>query len=226
MNPNDATVPTVYDWTDSTVTSEYEWSKPITGCKPASDYFRCNNKGRCRRCRRVKAGNICTTCLQLQHDHCVYNKHIRNQFLTSNTITINNESTNIFPNLLANSIPQHANQVTHSAASHAFTFFDKPVSYWKPVSDCCRCNDKSSCQCCWCVKDGNTCTNRLSLRHSHCTSHKRSWSTSLMSSTTIIDNETINVLPNQLASSTGNLQGAAGLRQPCRANCKHWSGHT
>ena len=122
MNSNDATVTTAYDSTDSTATSRYEGSKPITDLKPVSDCCRCNDKGSCRHCRCVKAGNICTNCLLLQHSHCMNNKHIRNKFLKSNTTTISNEFNNVLPNLLAIWTPPHANQITQSAASHAFTF--------------------------------------------------------------------------------------------------------
>ena len=110
------TVTNPYDSTDSTATSAYEWSKLVTDCKPASDLCWCNNKGSFRRCRCLKARNICPGCLPLQHDHCMNNKNIRSTFLTSNTTTIKNDSTNPLPNLLANSTPPHANQVSQLAA--------------------------------------------------------------------------------------------------------------
>ena len=116
MNWNDPTVTTVFDWTDSTATSAYEGNKLVTDCKPASDWCRCNDKGSCRHCRCVKLGNICANCLLLQHDHWINNKHIRNTSLTSSTTTMNNESTNVHQNLLANSTPPHANQITQSAS--------------------------------------------------------------------------------------------------------------
>ena len=122
MNSNEATVTTVYHSTDSIATSTYEGSKPVTDCKPVSDCCRCNNKGSCRCCRCVKDGNICTNCLLPQHGNCMNNKDIRNTFLKSNTTAINNESTNVLPNLLANSTLPHANQITQSAASHASPF--------------------------------------------------------------------------------------------------------
>ena len=66
------------------------------------------------------------------------NKDIRNTSLKSNTIAINNESTNVLPNLLANSTPPHANQITQSAASHASPFltslFPTVSLYLIPVS--------------------------------------------------------------------------------------------
>ena len=145
MRSNDVTVTTAHDSTDSTATSKHEGSKPANDCKPASDCCLCNDKCTCRRCRSVKFGNICTNCLLLQHGCCMNNKHTRNTFLMSNRITINNKSTNVLPNLRANSRQPHANQNTHSAASHAYTFSDKRVSDCKNVSDCLRCNENSSC---------------------------------------------------------------------------------
>ena len=156
MNSNDASVTTAYDSIDITATSEYEGRKPVTDCGPASGCCQCNNKGSCLRSMYVKAGNTCTNCLLLQQAHCMNNKHIRNKSLTSNTITINNEFTNLWPNLIANSTLAHANQITHLATSHAFTFSDKTVFNCKPVFDCCRCSDKSSCRHCRCVKVGTT----------------------------------------------------------------------
>ena len=141
-------------------------------CKPTSDCCRCYGKGSCWRCKSVKAWNIGASCLPLQHGHCMNNKHIRNTSLTSNMTTIINESTNVLPNLLANSTLLHANQINQSDC--------------KPVSDCCRCNDKTSCRRCRCVKVGNTCTNCLPLQRGHCMNNKRSWNTSLMSNTTTI----------------------------------------
>ena len=147
-NSNDATLTTAYNSTDSSAQSVYKGSKPVTHCKPVSDCCRCNDKGSCWPCRCVKVGNICTNCPQLQHDHCMNNKHIRNTSLTSNMTTINNEFTNVLAKLMENSTPPHANQFTQSGASHASTLSDKPVSDCKPLSHCCRCNDKSSCRCC------------------------------------------------------------------------------
>ena len=49
---------------------------------------------------------------------------------------------------------------------------DNPVSDCKPVSNCCRCNDKSSCWICRCVKVGNTSTNCLLLQCGHCMNNK------------------------------------------------------
>ena len=130
------------------------------------------------------------------------NELIRKTSLTSNTTTINNKSTNVLPNLMANSTPLHTNQITQSAGSHAFTFSDKPLSDCKPVSDHCRCNDKCSCQRCRCVKVGNTCTKCLPLSLGHCIKNKRIWNTSFMINMTTIKNETTNVPMNQLARST------------------------
>ena len=134
------------------------------------------------------------------------NKHVRNTPVTNNTTTINNESTNILLNLLANSTLPQAIQITQSAASHSFTFSDKPDSKRNPVSDGSQCNDKSNCQCCSCVKARNTCTNCLPLRHDHCKNNKHSWIRSLMSNKTTINDETTNVPSNQLASSTPQIQ--------------------
>ena len=86
-----------------------------------------------------------------------------------NATTTNNESTIFLQNMLVNWTQSHANQIIQSAASyanqiiqssasHAFTFSDKAVSYSKPVSEHCRCNDNSSCRRGRCVKVGNTCT--------------------------------------------------------------------
>ena len=157
MNSTDASVTTAYDSTDSIARSAYEGSKFVTDCKPASDCFRCNDKGSCRCCRCVKAGNICTSCLLLQQGQCMNNEYIRNTSLTSNTTTNNNKPTNVLPNLQANSTPPHANQITQSGSCHAFTLSDKLVSDCKPVSDCCRHNGKGSCRRCRCVKVGKTC---------------------------------------------------------------------
>ena len=150
----------------------------------------------------MKAGSICTNCIQLQHNHSMNDRHIRNTSLISNTTTINNKSTNILPNLLANSTLPLAKQITQSVTSHSSTFSDKLVSDFKPVSDCSQCNDKSRCRHCRYVKVGNTCTNRVLLQHSHCMNIKHNWSTSLMSNTTTINNETTNVPPYQMACST------------------------
>ena len=191
MKSNDASVTIAYDSTDSSGTSTYKGSKPDTDCKPVSDCYPWNDKGRRRLCRCVKAGNICTNSLLLQHIHCMNNKHIRNISVTSTTTTINDESTNVLPNLLANSTPPPANQITQSATSYALTLFDKPVPDCKSVSDCCRCNDKSNCRCCSCVKVENTCTNCIPLiRRGHCRNDKRIWNTSLMSNATTIKKET------------------------------------
>ena len=155
MNSSEATVTTKYDSTDSTATRTNEGSKPVTDCKLVSGNCLFNNKVSCWCCRCVKAGKI-TNRLTLKHGQSMNNKHIRNTSLTSNTITINHKSSKVLPNQLANLAPPHGNQINHSAASHAFTFSDKPVSDCKPVFNCCRYKDKSSCQCCRCVKVGKS----------------------------------------------------------------------
>ena len=202
MKSNDATITTACDSTDSTATSAYEGSKPVTDCKRRSDCCRCNDKGSCWRCRCVKAGNICTNCLPLQHNNCMTNKHITNASLMSNSTTIKNESTNILLNLLANSTPPQANQITQSAASPAFTLSQKPVFDFKPVSDCC-----------WCV------TTRVAVDAAYlwrletlalivyCYGVATVWITNVVEYishdiTTTIKSETSNVTPNQLATST------------------------
>ena len=202
MNSNDATVTTVCDSTDSTAAISYKGSRPVTGCKPMYGCCRCNNKNSCQSCSCVKAGNICTNCQQPQQVHCMNDKHNRNTSFTSNTITINSESTNVLANLLANSTLTHANQVTQSAASHAFAFSDKPVPDCKHVSDCFQSSDKSGCRHGRGVKVGNTCTNFMPLQCGHSMNNKHSWNTSLMSNTSTINTEITNVRSNQLASLT------------------------
>ena len=71
----------------------------------------------------------------------------------------------------------------------------------KPVPDCCRCNDKSSCRRCSCVKAGDICTNCLPLRRGHCVNSERRLTTAITSNTTSINTATTNILPNLLVNS-------------------------
>ena len=193
MNENDATVTTAYDSTDSTATSEYEGSKTVTDCKPTSDCCRCNDKGRCRRCRCVKAGSVWTNCLPLQHGHCM-----------NNNISGINLSWAIRP-LITTTLPMFS-QIYRQIQRHMpiklliqplvmpspvlTSLFPTVSLYLIAVGVTTR---VASCQRCRCVKAGNTYNNCLPLLCGHFMNNKRTWNTSLMSSTTNINNETTNI---------------------------------